>query len=212
MKYVAIPLTLLLAVLLLIGCTSKKAETTDVVVAKINGEPITQADLDFYQFINLIQIEMYRAADQSTYQGEELNQAMKYWDAQAEDAKNPNTLLTQIIRLRAMSLLAEEKGHQATAEEVDKEVAKVKEIYQKQPVAMKMIGEYGEEKFWDQEKAQYERIVLVNKVQQDMIQKVKEANPNADAKEINMLAEKKYEELVVSQMGTLEIEIVQKGK
>ena len=108
-----------------------------------------------------------------------------------------------------MALLAQEKGHQATPAEVDKEIAKIKETYQKQPVAMKMIKEYGEDKFWEQEKIQYQRIVLVSKVQQDIIQNVKEANPEAEMNEINMLSEKKYEELLVSQMGTLKIEIVE---
>lgn len=203
-------LLILLSVLTVSGCSDNTGVSSKEVVAKINGEEITQEDLAFYQLINVMQIEMYREADKKKYTGSELEQAMKYWDAQEQDAKTQNLLLTQIIRLRAVALLAKEKGHQATPEEMNQEIAKVKEIYKQQPVATKMIQEYGEEKFWQQQQIQYERIVLAGKVQQDVIDNVKKANPKAEAKEINLLAEKKYEELLVSQMGTLKIEIMNK--
>src|SRR4051812_28497842 len=120
MKYAFITVTLLLVFLMITECNGKQSVEDDV-EAKINEESITKSDLDFYELINLMQIEMFRAADQVKYQGEELNLAMKYWDDRSVEAKNQNTLLTQIIRLRAMALLAQEKGHQATPEELDKE-------------------------------------------------------------------------------------------
>lgn len=203
-------LLIILSIITVSGCADKTEVASKEVVAKVNGEEITKEDLNFYQLINTMQIEMYRDADKKKYTGTELEQAMKYWDAQEKDAKSQNLLLTQVIRLRAVALLAKEKGHQASADEVKQEIEKVKEIYKQQPVAMKMIQDYGEEKFWQQQQVQYERIVLAGKVQKDVIDNVKKANPKAQAKEVNMLAEKKYEELLVSQMGTLKIEIMKK--
>lgn len=203
-------LLIILSILSVSGCAEKTEVASKEVVAKINGEEITKEDLNFYQLINVMQIAMYREADKKKYAGSELEQAMKYWDAQEKDAKTQNLLLTQAIRLRAVALLAKEKGHQATNQEINQEIEKVKEIYKQQPVATKMIQEYGEEKFWQQQQVQYERIVLAGKVQKDVIDNVKKANPKAEAKEVNMLAEKKYEELLVSQMGTLKIDIMNK--
>lgn len=197
-----------MSILVLAACSAgKTASNEEVVIGKINGEAITKDDVEFYKVINLIQIQMYREADQKKYSGAELEQAMKFWDAREMEAKNQNYLLTQIFRLRAMALLAQEKGHQANPDEVTKEIELVKETYNQYPSALSIIDQFGKEKFWQNQQEQYERIVLMKKVQNDVIEKVKEANPEAQGKEITMLAEKKYEELLVSQMGTLNIEI-----
>lgn len=177
------------------------------VVATVNGDEISNEDIEFYEFINKIQIEMYREADKTKYQGNELDEAMKYWDAQLEASKNKNTLLTQIIRLRAMALLAEEKGHQASDDEILAKLNETKNSYRNSTVAQNLIKEFGEEKFWVIQEKQQKSIVLVSKVQQDVLKNVKDANPKAESKEINMLAQKKYEELLVSQVSTLDIKI-----
>lgn len=191
--------------------TAQKGETSvnneGDVVASINGENINTEDVEFYKLINMIQIEMYREADQKKYKGKELDEAMKYWDQQVSAAKNENTLLTQIIRLRAMALLAVEKGHKATTEEIQAKLAETKEAYQNSPRAQEMIKQFGEANFWMIQEKQQNAIVLVSKVQQDVLSNVKKDNPNAESKEINMLAEKKYEELLVSQVSTLKIKI-----
>lgn len=185
------------------------AEFPEGVVATINGDEITTEDLEFYEFINNVQIAMYREADKAKYKGKELEEAMKYWDAQEKAAKNKSTLLTQIIRLRAMALLAEEKGHTASEGEILAKLNETKNMYKTSPVAQQMIKEFGEEKFWAIQEKQHKAIVLVSKVQQDMIDNVKKANPKAESKEINMLAQKKYEELLVSQVSSLDIKINQ---
>lgn len=176
-------------------------------VASINGENITTEDVEFYKLINMIQIEMYREADEKRYKDKELEEVMKYWDQQESAAKDENTLLTQIIRLRAMALLGEEKGHKATAEEIQEKLQDTKKAYENSPRAQKMIKEYGETNFWEIQEKQQEAIVLVSKVQQDVLNNVKKDNPKAESKEINMLAQKKYEELLVSQVSTLDIKI-----
>jgi len=177
-------------------------------VASINGEWITAEDVEFYRFINNLHIEMARETDSNKYSGEELEEAMKYWDSQQKMNENPNTLVAQIIRLRAMAMLGEEKGHQATEEEVNAEVEKARSQYEESEAAKQLIEEYGEEKFWKYQEDQYERIVLTQKVQADVIELVKKDSPEASDQEIQFNAEKKYEELLVSQVDSLEIELL----
>jgi hypothetical protein len=177
-------------------------------VASINGEWITKEDVEFYRFINNLHIEMARETDKQKYTGPELEEAMKYWDTQEEMNENQNTLVAQIIRLRAMAMLGEEKGHQATKEEVHAEVEKVRSQYEGSEAAKQLIAEYGEEKFWKYQEAQYEKIVLTQKVQADVIELVKKDSPDASDQEVQFTAEKKYEELLVSQVDSLEIELL----
>jgi YtkA-like len=177
-------------------------------VASINGEWITEEDVDFYRFINNLHIEMARETDSEKFSGEELEEAMNYWDSQEEMNNNQNTLIAQIIRLRAMAMLGEEKGHQATEEEVQTEVEKVRSQYEKSEAAKRLIDEYGEEKFWKYQEAQYQRIVLTQKVQADVIELVKKDSPEASDQEVQFTAEKRYEELLVSQVDSLEIELL----
>lgn len=176
-------------------------------VATINGELITNDDIEFYRFINKLHIAISRSEDEKKLTGEKLDESRAYWDSQEALNDNQNQLLTQIIRLRAMALLGAEKGHTASAEEVDQALATVREQYGQHEIAGKLIGEFGEEQFWSTEQKQYEMIVLSQKVQQDLIADVKKENPNVNEQEISFLAQKKYEDLLVSQVNSLEIEI-----
>jgi YtkA-like len=177
-------------------------------VASINGEWITYEDLDFYKFINYLQLAINRETDQKRYTGDELKEALTYWESQEKLVEDQNQLLTQIIRLRAMAMLAEERGHSATESEVETEINKVRDQYNQFEFAKAMINEYGEEKFWETEKQQYQMIVLSQKVQKDMIEKVKKENPEMSQQEINFQAQKQYEELLVSQVNSLKIDIL----
>lgn len=177
-------------------------------VATINGEPINSDDLEFYQFINELHIAINRDEDKRNYSGAELEQRMAHWDDQEEQIKNKNQLLTQIIRLRSMALLGKEKGYTASAEEINKEVEAIRDKYHQSDVAKEMITKFGEKKFWNKEQKQYEYIVLMQKVQKDVTEKVKKENPNIGEQEINFLAQKEYEELLVSQVSSLDIVIL----
>lgn len=176
-------------------------------VATINGEVITSEDIEFYRFINKLHIAISRSADEKKYSGKELEDALAYWDAQEKMNENQNQLLTQIIRLRAMALLGEEKGHKATPEEVKAAIETVRKQYAEHEIAGEMIKEFGEEKFWATEEKQYQLIILSQKVQQDLIAKVKKENPSVNDQEVSYLAQKEYEDLLVSQVNSLKIEI-----
>ncbi|MEH6991615.1 FixH family protein [Neobacillus drentensis] len=177
-------------------------------VASINGEWITNEDIEFYKFINYLQLAINRETDQKRYTGDQLKEALAYWDSQEKLVEDQNQLLTQIIRLRAMAMLAEEKGHTATDAEVETEINKVRDQYSQFESAKAMINEYGEDKFWGIEKQQYQLIVLSQKVQKDIIEKVKKENPEMAQQEINFQAQKQYEELLVSQVNSMEIVIL----
>jgi hypothetical protein len=177
-------------------------------VASINGEWITDEDVAFYKFINNLQLAINRETDQKRYTGDPLKEALAYWDSQEKLVEDQNQLLTQIIRLRSMAMLAEEKGHTATDAEIETEINKVRAQYDQFESAKAMINEYGDEKFWETEKQQYQLIVLSQKVQKDMIEKVKKENPEMSQQEINFQAQKQYEELLVSQVNSLKIEIL----
>jgi hypothetical protein len=177
-------------------------------VASINGEWITNEDIEFYKFINYLQLAINRETDQKRYTGDQLKEALSYWESQEKLVEDQNQLLTQIIRLRAMAMLAEEKGHTATGAEVETEINKVRDQYSQFEAAKAMINEYGEDKFWEIEKQQYQLIVLSQKVQKDIIEKVKKENPEMAQQEINFQAQKQYEELLVSQVNSMEIVIL----
>jgi hypothetical protein len=176
-------------------------------VATINGELVTTEDIEFYRFINKLHIAISRSEDEKRLSGNELEEALAYWDGQEKLNDNQNQLLTQIIRLRAMALLGQEKGHEATSDEVEKALETVRAQYGQHEVAQDMIKEYGEERFWLTEEKQYQLIVLSQKVQQDLVAKVKEENPNVNEQEISFLAQKEYEDLLVSQVNSLEVEV-----
>ncbi|RSD27214.1 FixH family protein [Mesobacillus subterraneus] len=182
----------------------KKAEG----VASINDEWITDEDLEFYQFINTLHIAINREADKEKYTGEQLDEALVFWDNQEKLNSDKNQLLTQIIRLRAMAMLGTEKGHKATDQEVNNAIEQVRGQYNSSEAAQKLIAEFGEERFWRIQQQQYTRIVLTQKVQNDLIEKVKKENPKAGEQEILFTAEKEYEELLVSQVNSLEIKIM----
>jgi YtkA-like len=182
----------------------KKAEG----VAKINGEWITKEEINFYKLINQLQLEMNRETARKNYSGEKLKEELAYLDSQKTNIEDQNQLLTQIIRLRSMAVLAEEKGHTATNEEVEEAIKKVRGQYSQFESASNMIKEYGEEKFWATEREHYKMIVLSQKIQKDLIDKIKKENPSYGEQEIYYQAQKQYEELLISQVNTLEIEIL----
>lgn len=177
-------------------------------VAKLNGEWITAEDVAFYKLINQLQLEINREAAKASYSGEQLEEELAYLASQQKMNDDQNQLLTQIIRLRSMAMLAEEKGHQTDNAEIDAALEKVRAQYNQYESAKKLISSYGEEKFWTKEQQQYKLIVLSQKVQKDMIDQVKKENPKAGEQEVIYLAQQKYEELLVSQVNSLKVEIL----
>ena len=177
-------------------------------VARINGEWLTNEDVNFYKIINQLQLVINREAAKQKYSGKRLEEELAYLDSQEKASVEQNQLLTQIIRLRSMALLAGEKGHKVTNTEVAAAVNKVREQYSHYEGTKKLISEYGENKFWATEQEQYKLIVLTQKVQKDIMEKVQKENPNAGQQELYYQAQTEYEDLLISQVSSLEIEIL----
>lgn len=177
-------------------------------VATINGKWITNEDIEFYRFINKLHIEINREQAQGTFEGKELEETLANLDDQEQAVQDQNTLLTQIIRLHSVALLGLEKGHNASGEEISAAIKNVREQYAQSKTAQTLIKEFGEDKFWDKQEKQYELIVLSQKVQTDLINKVKKENPDVNEQEVLYQAQKQYEELLVSQVNSLDIKIL----
>ncbi|MGG1398847.1 FixH family protein [Bacillus salipaludis] len=177
-------------------------------VASINGKWITNDDLAFYRFINQLQLEINRESAKKQYSGKQLEDELTYLKSQEKMLDDKNQLLTQIIRLRSMAMLAEEKGHKADPANVEQQIQKVRNQYSQYTSAKKLIKEYGEEKFWAKERKQYQSIVLIQQVQKDLIAQAKKDNPKAGDQEVYYEAQQKYEDLLVSQVNSLKIVIL----
>jgi hypothetical protein len=71
-----------------------------------------------------------------------------------------------------------------------------------------LIKKFGEAKFTALAEKEYKYTVLAKQVETDMIEQTKKQNPNVNDQEINYLAQQNYEDLLVSQMNSLKIEIL----
>ena len=187
-----------------IDYTVKKAEG----VAMINGQWIKSEDLQFYQLVNKLQLEINRENAKKTYTGSQLKDELAYIDSQEKNAKDQNQLLTQIIRIRSMALLAEERGHQATSDMVASSIAKDHAQYDQYPTVKSIIASFGEKKFSSLEEKEYKYTILANQVLADVIAQAKKDNPNVNDQEVNFQAQQSYEDLLVSQMDSLKIQIL----
>ncbi|MDQ0200937.1 FixH family protein [Neobacillus ginsengisoli] len=177
-------------------------------VAIINGKWIKNEDLKFYELISKLQLTIDREAAQKKYSGPQLEEELSYLDSQEKTAKDKNRLLTQIIRIRAMALLAEEKEHKATAETIQNAINKDHDQYNQYDSTKKLIQAFGESKFHELEKKEYPYIILSNQILADLVAQAKKENPTVGIQEVNYLAQQSFEDLLVSQMNSLKVEIL----
>lgn len=188
----------------IIDYTVKKAAG----VAMINGQWIKNEDLQFYQLVNKLQLEINRENAKKTYTGSQLEDELAYIDSQEKNAKDENQLLTQIIRIRSMALLAEERGHQVTTDAITGAIAKDHAQYDQYPDVKSLITSFGDKKFSSLEEKEYKYTILANQVMADVTAQAKKDNPNVNDQEVNYQAQQNYEDLLVSQMDSLKIQIL----
>jgi hypothetical protein len=193
---------------------SKTEKTIDYTVKKaagvavINGQWIKMEDLQFYQLVNKVQLEINRENAKKTYTGSQLKDELAYIDSQEKNAKDENQLLTQIIRIRSMALLAEERGHQATSDMITNAIAKDHAQYDQYPAVKGIIAGFGEKRFSSLEEKEYKYTILADQVMADVTAQAKKDNPNVNDQEVNFQAQQNYEDLLVSQMDSLKIQIL----
>ncbi len=184
--------------------TVKKAEG----VASINGQWIKEEDLQFYKLVNQLQLAINRDNAKKIYSASELKEQLSYLDSQEKDANDRNQLLTQVIRIRAMALLGEEKGHQATEAAIQDAIARDHNQYSQYPSAQKLISAFGKDQFHSLEMKEYKYIVLSKQVEADVRQQTIKDNPNVNQQEINFQTQQNYEDLLVSQMNSVKVIIL----
>jgi hypothetical protein len=176
-------------------------------VAKINGLAITMEDVRFYQTLSQIGIAIGKETDQAKYKGEELKERLNYWERQNQHLQQIHPSVTHLIELHSMALLAKEKGYSVTKSEVAKELTERKRQYDRYKTAKEIIHQYGEKKFWKQQQQYAKLALLAKKVWNDMVKQTEKENPNVAKTEIYFLAQKKYDELLISQVNSLQIKL-----
>ncbi|MBU8908329.1 hypothetical protein [Desertibacillus haloalkaliphilus] len=219
-KQHSILVTLLAITLLLAACSTATESDADMdgaenneqveehIMAKINGSMISEEDIEFNELLNQLHVELRRAEELAVADESSKEEVMAYWDKQSQDAENINLSLTSIIRTEAMAQLAEEKGLTVDEEEVMDQVERFLEQYEAEESVIALIDDYGREGFESQLKEYTDRWLLSMKVYNDVEEEVREDNPDQIEQEIRYLTEQKYEELLVSQMDTVEVDIL----
>ena len=189
--------------------TDHSTDTNEVV--SINNKQFNQDDLAFYTAMKKIQFEINRYFDGQQYEGEELVERDSYWDEQLAYYNNVNVQLQNLMELYAMALLAEEKNYFNPVEDIEVAIAKLYEGIEEIPAAHEIINEYGKKEFNRGLNEYMDYSLLRDRVVSDLIDEMKEENPDMTDAELNYELTKRYEDLFMEQMGDLEIEI-QLGK
>ncbi len=184
----------------------------ETAVAKIGKEKITMNDVRFYQVLSKIEIAIQKERAQATYKGAALNEQLAYWDRREQYAHRLDQALSHLVELQVMALLAEEKGHVVTKQEITKTIAAFRHQYERYEVVQQMIDTYGEKKFWE-DYSHYSKLrLLVSDVYNDLAGAVRKANPTVNDNEIRYLAQKQYNELFISQINSLQIDLYIQGQ
>ncbi|WP_209020980.1 hypothetical protein [Evansella clarkii] len=202
--------SLLLAVLLLgtiafiSGCSRGGGDT---VLAEVNDTEITADKAEFQQLIGLLHLELVRTEGQAEMDEETLEYMSEFWDEQEVQVRNMNHTLTKVIRTLAMAKLAEEKGYVMGEEAVEEQADLFYGQYESEPAALALIEEYGTELFQEQLYDYTEEWLLARIVYADVLEEVQSERPGMEGEELEHIASQQYEELLVSQMETLDVKI-----
>lgn len=176
-------------------------------VAKVANQKITMKEVRFYQLLNKIKIAIQQENDKAKYKGAKLKERLAYWERQEQYTRHLNQAVAHLVELHAMAMLAKEKGHTVTKSELNEALATLQQQYARYKMVEKMIQTYGEKTFWEDYQQYSELALLTNDVFNDLAGEVKKANPNVGENEIRYLAQKQYEELLISQVNSLHIEL-----
>lgn len=179
---------------------------TDAVVT-IDEEVFTQEDLEFYTFMEKIQIESGRYFDQLELDGQEAKERDAYWDDQLVFLENVNVQLNNMIEIYSMRLLAEEKSYDIHYDKVKQAMDDFNKDIEEIDTVQSLIDAYGREQFDEQMEAYMKTSLLRDRVVRDLQHKAEEEHPDAEAKELNMYLANSYEELYMDHLEDLEIQI-----
>jgi|SRR5690625_4251183 len=207
----------LLIISLLIGCTSNAAtdneqneveqeqneveqQENDLRVVTIQEKTFDKEDLAFYTVMNqiklILQIDIAEGDDTIAY----LEEQRTYYD-------NINVNLQSMIELYAMSLLAEEKNYFVPEDKLQTAIKKYNEKVSNVAEATKLIEEYGQEKYNRNIEEYIQQTILRDRIAKELEEELLEENPDAGKEEINYLLEDKFEDLLMAQIASLDMDI-----
>ncbi|KEF39065.1 hypothetical protein M670_01451 [Schinkia azotoformans MEV2011] len=159
------------------------------IYASVGGKKIAQEEMDY---------ECFRA---------QLQNALS--NKPKDDTCPPEqTLISQIVELRAVDYLADLKGVSATEEEVQQRMKAIKQELSSSATFKEMIASFGEEKFWNYEKQRYFTIINSEKVKQKLVEEEKEKyNDQKDDATLKYNAKKEFDDLLVEAVGMIDTTI-----
>ncbi|GAM14564.1 hypothetical protein [Mesobacillus selenatarsenatis] len=187
--------------------SSEDGFQADDKVVTINGKVFSYEDLQFYQLMNKVDIELNRAVDEKNLQGVELEEKMAYWDEQSKYHDNFNVNLSKMLEQHTMYLLAREKGLDVESAEVAGTIEEFKAKVEQNEAASQLVSAYPEDAYKNRLNSYFTEKLLTQQIYETLKADVVKEKPNATDKEIAYDTAKSYEELYQSQVASLEIKI-----
>ena len=172
------------------GDSANGAETKqeEQVYASVGGKKITEEEIDYECFRAKLQNVLANKAGQNTCPPEK-------------------TIITQIIELKAIDYLAEEKGVSATTEEVQQRIEELKKEEASNSTFQEMVATFGEEKFWKYEEQRYYTIINSEKVKEKLYEEEKEKHSYLEEASLRLNAKKAFDDLIVEAVGMVDATI-----
>src|SRR5690625_2137133 len=157
-------------------------------------------DLEFYTLMNRLKITLQMDVTKNDEEFSYLKEKVTYYE-------NINVNLQSLIELYAMSLLAEEKNYFVPDEKLRDAVEDYNEQVAGNEEATEPVDSFGREKYNRNIEEYIRETILRDRIAGELEAELQEENPEAEEKEINYLLEKKFEDLYMDQLSTLEMEI-----
>lgn len=187
--------------------SSEDGFQADDKVVTISGKVLSYEDLQFYQLMNKVDIELNRAVDEKNLQGVELEEKMAYWNEQSEYHDNFNVNLSKMLEQHTMYLLAREKGLDVKSDEVAKAIEDFKTKVEQNEAASQLVSAYPDDAYKNRLNSYFTEKLLTQQIYDTLKADVVKEKPNATEKEVAYDTAKNYEGLYQSQIASLEIVI-----
>ncbi|MCF6093705.1 SurA N-terminal domain-containing protein [Microaerobacter geothermalis] len=209
-RYVRMMLLGILVAGFISGCTSERNNGTDL-VAKVNDEMITRADLDYQVKLDQLQFAINEEDIRKNFTGSELEGRLSDLNREKNAYTEKNALM-KMIRFIAMTNIAKKENMSVTDEEVKERLDSYIDQLEIYGAYQKFIKEMGENKFKAREKEKMKDVILIEKVTEKLKGKVAKENPGVDEQHLSFLAKKAFDDIVVQELDNSKVEIYLEDK
>lgn len=218
------PFIFLLIVILLIGCSAQENQTKDEDESKeqsehemveneqedknsdddevvtIGDKTFYQEDLGFYTLMNKVKITLEMDAAKNEEEADYYKEQLDYYE-------HINANLQSLIELYGMTLLAEEKNYFVPDDKLTEAVKKYDEQIQKNENAVRLIEQFGKEKYEQRIEEYIRQSILRDRIVNELKENIEKDNPDVEEREVNFMLEKYFQELLMDHISTLDIDI-----